>query len=112
MGKMSNEEFSDFLGQLLTSARITEQTRRESHELTDRDVMYNHVMHALQERGEMTAREVAVVLYDQHVIPHPTRALIHPRLTELVGMGKLEVVGKKYDAETKRNVAVYGVCYV
>lgn len=34
---------------------------------------------------------------------------VRPRLTELVQMGKIEIIGKKLDTETDRNTSVYQV---
>lgn len=89
---------------------ITKETRRESHAKTITQNMAIKVVEALEKAQEpLTAREVAQELYAFGVIPYPARAVIQPRLTELVEAGVIEVTGKKRDEETGRTVAVYEV---
>lgn len=89
-----------------TSA-ITQQTRRESNQKTDRQTLQAEILLLLQNVTELSARECAVILCEQGFIPYPERAMIQPRLTELVQDGKIEVCGKTFDAVTSRTVAVY-----
>ena len=88
------------------TSKATEQTRRESNKKTNRKNMYYNVVKVLG-IGTMTAREIAEKLYSKGAIAYPARAVIQPRITELVEDGKLVVVGKKFDCATNRNVAVY-----
>lgn len=84
----------------------TAQTRRESNKKTNRENMYNHVLKVLG-NDILTAREIAERLFQEGVIDYPARAIIQPRITELVENGIIKVVGKKYDNVSKRNVAQY-----
>lgn len=88
-----------------TSA-TTAKTRRESHKKTKKTKMYEKVLTALGNEV-LTAREIAIRLYDAGAIEYPARAVVQPRITELVENGTIEVVGKKYDSQTERNVAQY-----
>lgn len=89
-------------------SRITAETRRESHENTDKSGMSQKVLEVFKDK-KLTAREAAAEMYEKGYIPYPARAVIQPRITELVESGKLEVVEKKKDIVTDRKVAVYRV---
>lgn len=57
----------------------------------------------LEEYGAMTAREVCIKLGSNDM------NYVRPRLTELVQMGKVEIIGKKLDRATDRSTSVYQV---
>lgn len=57
----------------------------------------------LEEYGSMTAREVCEKLGSNDM------NYVRPRLTELVQMGKVEIIGKKKDTATNRTTSVYQV---
>ena len=57
----------------------------------------------LEQYGAMTAREVCIRLGSDDM------NYVRPRLTELVQMGKVEIIGKKKDTATNRNTSVYQV---
>lgn len=87
---------------------ITAETRRESNHQTDRKSMEGHVIRVLQScELPVTAREIAVQLFHERIIPYPERSTIQPRVTELMQEGKIRVTGKVYDNVTKRTVAAY-----
>ena len=87
---------------------VTQETRRESNQKTDRVNMQGHVLRVLQScELPLTAREIAIELCKEFLIPYPERSIIQPRITELVDDGKIRVVGKVYDHVTDRNVAAY-----
>lgn len=86
---------------------LTKSTRRESYEKLDARTINKRIISVLQDGKERTAREVSVELYKLNYIPFPVRQAAAPRLTELVSQGLVEVVGKAYDQDTKRNVAIY-----
>lgn len=89
---------------------ITQETRRESNQKTDRVNMQGHVLRVLQScELPLTAREIAIQLCTEHIIPYPERSVIQPRITELVSDGKVVAVGKVYDQVTDRNVAAYKI---
>lgn len=57
----------------------------------------------LEQYGAMTAREVCSRLGSDDM------NYVRPRLTELVQMGKIKIIGKKRDSVTNRNTSVYQV---
>lgn len=56
---------------------------------------------------EMTAREIAKILWKMGMIPLPIRQATAPRLTELEYNRKVEVCGSKIDEESKKTVSIY-----
>nr|DAD75963.1 MAG TPA: dissimilatory sulfite reductase D [Siphoviridae sp. ctX926] len=88
------------------SNRITRQTRRESYEKTDGRNIKKLILDQLA-YGDMTAREVAAVLYRHGLVPTSERQQVQPRMNDLQNDGLIEVVGKRLDSVTKRRVAVY-----
>lgn len=88
------------------SSRITKQTRRESHSAVNKNKLYSLILEQLKYQ-DMTAREIAVVLYRHGLVLTPARQQVQPRLTELVQDGRVEVVGKRLDTLTGKHVAVY-----
>lgn len=88
---------------------ITTDTRWESFEKLDRQTMYNLILNTLKlyEKDGLTARELAVKLYNQGFIKSNERQATAPRLTELVDEGILVVIGKRVDEISGKNVAVY-----
>lgn len=80
---------------------ITEETRRESNEKTDRETRYKKILAVLEPGVEMTAREIS------YALQYSDLNAVKPRLTELRGLGKVLAVGKKYDKITDRNVTIY-----
>lgn len=87
--------------------KITEETRRESFNKLDSVTINQHIINILSTGELMTAREIAAVMYAKHYVLYPIRQAVAPRLTELVDEGVIRVVGKTYDYETRRSVAVY-----
>ena len=94
---------------------VTRETRRESYEALDAATVNRHIIDILEgvlvdgetESEGMTAREIAEEMHARGVIPYPVRQATAPRLTELAAEGVVEVMGKKLDEQTGRNVAVY-----
>lgn len=86
---------------------ITHETRRESNEQLDRETLNQHIISTLKEGKALTAREIAVIMYNKKYIPYPVRQAVAPRLTELEAEDVVEVIDKVYDQVTKRMVAVY-----
>jgi hypothetical protein len=114
-------ELNDFLGNLISSAparkpkatktatsEITKATRIVSYKKTEKQPVYQIIVEILTGKS-LTALEIAVTMYKLGYIPYPARAIVQPRVTELVEAGVIEAIGKKYDEETERNVAVYKV---
>lgn len=65
-------------------------------------------LHDNQEQG-LTARETAIILYNQGMIIINERQATQPRFTELVDEGIVKVIGKRKDEITNCNVAVYAL---
>jgi hypothetical protein len=66
--------------------------------------VYNH----LKQFGEgATAKELAVAMRREGLVPSPERNSVHPRLRELVTKGLVKVVGKKTCQFTDRTVSIY-----
>lgn len=110
----------DFLGGLMASvppkpkarkkatSTITEETRILSYKQTEKQPLRQRVLDTL-DGHEMSAREIAVEMHKRGLIPYPARAVIQPRITELVEAGVIKAVGDKWDTMTERKVAVYKV---
>ena len=90
-----------------TSA-ITKRTRKASNDKTKRQPLHDLVIDTLGSQ-KMTAREIACEMHAKGYIPYPARAVIQPRITELVESGRLKAVGEKTDTQTQRKVAMYKV---
>ena len=90
---------------------ITTDTRFESLEKLDRTGLYNLILSTLHDNKEngLTAREVAVILYNQGLLRSNERQATAPRLTELVDDGRVVIIGKRFDEISLRNVAVYTI---
>lgn len=90
---------------------ITTDTRFESLEKLDRNGLYNLILSTLYDNKEngLTAREVAVILYNQGLLRSNERQATAPRLTELVDDGRVIIIGKRFDEISLRNVAVYTI---
>lgn len=84
---------------------ITEETRRESYFITKEKVTDKRSKEILKVLGnkEMTANEI------RKVLGYSDLNAVRPRLTELKDKGIIEAVGKKYDKDTKRSVAMFKV---
>ena len=67
---------------------------------------YEQILNRLSNR-EMTAKEIAVEMFELGMIASTERNYTAPRLTELERMGYVEVIGKKKCEWTGKMVAVY-----
>lgn len=90
---------------------ITSDTRFDSMKKIDKTRMYGMIIAALKSAsGEgLTARECSTVLYNQGKIYDSGRQATAPRLTELEDKGIVQIIGKRLDNITNRNVAVYAL---
>lgn len=83
---------------------ITNETRAESLNELDKTKRYEEIRYALKnEINGLTVRELAKKLGSEE------RNYVAPRLTELTRKNEVEVISKRYDKKTKRNVAVYAL---
>lgn len=71
-----------------------------------KNVRYKQILEVLHGK-QMTAKEIAVELYNKGLINDTDRNYTAPRLTELKHMGKVIVVNKKTCQWTGKQVAVY-----
>ncbi len=81
---------------------IEQETRIDSLHKVDRKRRCFQIREILKNsKYGMTAREISKVL------KFPERNYVAPRLTEMKSRGEVEVIGKDFDYETCRWVAVY-----
>lgn len=90
---------------------ITSDTRFDSMKKIDTTRMYGMIIAALKTASNegLTARECSTVLYNQGKIYDSGRQATAPRLTELEDKGVVQIIGKRLDNITNRNVAVYAL---
>lgn len=91
---------------------ITNETRFQSYKeiKPKQPVRYDQIIYILRNNPKgMTAKEIAVELYNLKLIPSTERNFVSPRLTELVKMEKVQVIGKKICEYSKKKVAVFQV---
>ena len=87
-------------------------TTLETRQLSFTDIQdkkkkrYEQILNRLGNR-EMTAKEIAVELFELGMTNTTERNTCAPRLTELEKMGYVEVIGKKKCEWTGKMVAVY-----
>ena len=87
-------------------------TTLETRQLSFTDIQdkkkkrYEQILNRLGNR-EMTAKEIAVELFELGMTNTTERNTCAPRLTELERMGYVEVIGKKKCDWTGKMVAVY-----
>lgn len=93
-------------------SKISKENRRESYESILKDLGRRHeqVLTGVIEMGGMaTANELARHLLNNGVIPFYNTNYTNPRMIELVEQGVLEVIGKRKDEVTNRNVSIYKI---
>lgn len=79
---------------------ITKETRNKSVKLTNKSKRYNEILNVMG-TDELSAREIV------NRLGYHDMNTVRPRLTELVEVGIVGVVGKTYDTLTNREVAVF-----
>lgn len=72
-----------------------------------REKFHSLLMNIFDAGSELTARECAAILYKKGFVPYPMRQTVHPRIKELVDMGKVEECGSKLDEVTHKIVTIY-----
>lgn len=91
---------------------ITHQTRQLSFEdIQDKkEKRKKQILSILSvDFREMTAKEVAVEMFELGWTPSNERNFSAPRLTDLEGEGKVKVIGKKKCDYTGKTVAIYKI---
>ncbi len=90
---------------------VTEETRQMSFEdiKSSKEKRYKQILEVLEGK-QMTAKEIAVKLYEKGLIPTSERNFTAPRLTELCDKGKVKSLEKKKRCKwTGKMVAVYEI---
>lgn len=85
----------------------TLETRAEANETVDKAKRYKQIIEILAGGKEMTAKEIAVEMWNRGFVPTSERNFTAPRLTELSKKGIVEPVGKEKCQYTGKTVAVY-----
>ena len=85
----------------------TLETRSETNETVDKQKRYRQIIEILKDGKQMTAKEIAVEMYNRDYIPTSERNFTAPRLTELSQKGIVEPIGKIKCQYTGKTVAVY-----
>lgn len=85
----------------------TTATRKKVYEdiKPKREIRYTQILERLNK--PMTAKELAIQLFVDGLIPTTERNYVSPRLTELDKMGFVEVVGRKKCQYTGKTVSIY-----
>ena len=84
----------------------TFETRHEAHESVDKQKRYKQIIEVLEGK-KLTAKEVAVEMFEKGYMPTSERNFAAPRLTELSIKGIVEPIGKVVCEYTGKKVAVY-----
>lgn len=87
---------------------ITRETRQLSFEDINKNKRkrYEQILEILKDK-EMTAKEVAVEMFNKGLTDGADRNYSQPRLYELVNMNYVEIVSKKVCEYTNKKVSVY-----
>lgn len=72
----------------------------------DKNKRYRQILECLGDK-EMTAKEIANLMFVKKIIPTNERNFVSPRLTELCISGIVEPVGKKKCYWTNKTVTVF-----
>lgn len=85
----------------------TFETRHESYEKVDKKKRYVQIREILAEWGELTAKQIATIMFKKGYTPTSERNFTSPRLTEMCINGEVEVIGKTKCEFTGKTVSVY-----
>ena len=89
---------------------VTLETRAEAHDKVDKAKRYKQIKAILKNHPEgLTAKEVAVMMWQRGFIPTTERNFSAPRLTEMCEAGVVEPIGKKICQITGRKVSLYAL---
>lgn len=90
---------------------ISKETRQESNESLDRKKRYFQILDILEEYQKeyegMTAKEIARLMYSKGYSTTDERNITAPRLTELLEMDLVKVIGKRKCFYSNKKVSVY-----
>lgn len=87
----------------------TFETRAESNDLVPRDLRYKQIIEIFEDMKprNLTAKEVAVFMFNRGFTPNAERNFSAPRITELMQKGMLEPAGKTKCRYTGKTVTIY-----
>ena len=87
---------------------VTFTTRGDSYETVDKEKRYKQIIEIMTEYPvPLTAKEIAVAMFNKGYTPSSERNFSAPRLTELSAKGVVEPFGKVKCKYTGKTVAVY-----
>lgn len=88
---------------------VTQETRVEAYQRVkvDRMVRRQQILHILEDKGPMTAKQIAVEMKHRGYTDNDDRNNASPRLTELMELGLVEPAGKTTCIYTGKTVAVF-----
>lgn len=86
----------------------TTECRHDAHATVNKNLRYRQIKSILKDRKKgLTAKQIAVKLYDKGLAPDSDRNHVSPRLTELCEKGIVEPIGKTLCEYTGRKVTVW-----
>lgn len=85
----------------------TLETRKESYDKVDKRKRYAQIKEILQDYGELTAKQIAILMLKKGYTTNDDRNNSSPRLSELLVLGEVEVIGKTKCEYTGKTVSVY-----
>ena len=86
----------------------TLENRHDSNESVDRKKRYAEIVEILSDNKEpMSAKEIAVEMHKRGYTPTSERNFSSPRITELLRIGMLDVIGKKKCEYSNKMVSVF-----
>ena len=95
--------------QRLPGEMTTFDTRAESNDLVPRELRYKQIVEIFEDMKprNLTAKEVAVFMFNRGFTPNAERNFSAPRLTELTQKGIVEPAGKTKCRYTGKTVTIY-----
>ena len=95
--------------QRLPGEMTTFDTRAESNDLVPRELRYKQIVEIFEDMKprNLTAKEVAVFMFNRGFTPNAERNFSAPRITELTQKGIVEPAGKTKCRYTGKTVTIY-----
>lgn len=95
--------------QRIPGEMTTFDTRAESNDLVPRELRYKQIVEIFEDMKprNLTAKEVAVFMFNRGFTPNAERNFSAPRITELTQKGIVEPAGKTKCRYTGKTVTIY-----
>ena len=95
--------------QRIPGEMTTFDTRAESNDLVPRELRYKQIVEIFEDMKprNLTAKEVAVFMFNRGFTPNAERNFSAPRITELMQKGIVEPAGKTKCRYTGKTVTIY-----